>query len=195
MNPLTNAATHERITTDTKTTLFVDTKANSNKTRSLIDRIRTLMLDNNVPLREIATMTFTKKTKTELRDRLQNAFESVYQTSQQTQHKTNAVDEPPTNNHKRLATDALDDLNKTAISTLHSFAQRILTTHPIETNLPPLVKILDKIASSVAFDTRWSVLQQKLLDKKSLAEPVHLALATKIKLDHLRSLAQTFQSN
>ena len=196
MSPLTDADARERIKTDTAATLFVDAGAGSGKTRSLVDRVRTLVLEDRVPLREIAAVTFTEKAGAELRDRLRDTFESVYRTERRARREADgAADEPPPDSRERLAADALDDLDGAAIGTLHSFAQRILTTHPIEAGLPPLVEVLDEVASSVAFDARWSVLQRELLDEESLAQPVRLALAAGVKLDHLRSLARAFQSD
>ncbi|HEU0287580.1 MAG TPA: UvrD-helicase domain-containing protein, partial [Nocardioidaceae bacterium] len=196
MSALTDADARRRIETDTAATLFVDAGAGSGKTRSLVDRVRTLVLDDGVPLREIAAVTFTEKAGAELRDRLRDTFESVYRAERRARREADgAGDEPPSDSRERLAADALDDLDGAAIGTLHSFAQRILTTHPIEAGLPPLVEVLDEVASSVAFDARWSVLQRELLDDESLAQPVRLALAAGVKLDHLRSLARAFQSD
>ena len=90
---------------------------------------------------------------------------------------------------------ALDDLDGAAIGTLHSFAQRILTMHPIEAGLPPLIEILDEVGSSVAFDNRWAVMQRALLDDETLARAVRLAFAAGVKLEHVRSLARAFQSD
>jgi ATP-dependent helicase/nuclease subunit A len=196
MSPLTDADARARIETDTAATLFVDAGAGSGKTRSLVDRVRTLVLDGRVPLSNIAAVTFTEKAGSELRDRLRDAFESVYRDERQARRQAGSGDdEPAPDSRERLAADALDDLDGAAIGTLHSFAQRILTTHPIEAGLPPLVEVLDEVASSVAFDARWSVLQRELLDEESLAQPVRLALAAGVKLDHLRSLARAFQSD
>ncbi len=195
MSPLPDAAARERITTDTAATLFVDAGAGSGKTRSLVDRVRTLVLEDGVPLSEIAAVTFTEKAGAELRDRLRDTFESVYRASRRARREADAVDEPPPDRRELLAADALDDLDGAAIGTLHSFAQRILTTHPIEAGLPPLVEVLDEVASSVAFDARWSVFQRELLDEESLAQPIRLALAAGVRLDHLRSLARAFQSD
>jgi ATP-dependent helicase/nuclease subunit A len=197
MSPLTDSDARERIQTDTAATLFVDAGAGSGKTRSLVDRVTTLVLADRVPLSGIAAVTFTEKAGAELRDRLRDAFESVFR-AERTERRAagDAVDdEPPPDSRERLAADALDDLDGAAIGTLHSFAQRILTTHPIEAGLPPLVEVLDEVASSVAFDARWSVLQRELLDEESLARAVRLALAAGVKLDHLRSLARAFQSD
>ena len=40
--------------------------------------------------------------------------------------------------------------------------------HPIEAGLPPLIEVLDEVASSVAFEERWSVLQRELLEDDDL---------------------------
>ena len=87
---------------------------------------------------------------------------------------------------------ALDDLDSASIGTLHSFAQQILLAHPIEAGLPPLIDVLDEVGSSVAFEERWSELQQQLLDDDSIAEPLLLAMAVGVELKHLRSLARLF---
>ena len=86
---------------------------------------------------------------------------------------------PPTSAPQRAqrAAEALDDLDAAAIGTLHSFAQRILTEHPIEAALPPLIEVLDEVASGVAFDDRWIALRAELLDDADLAPALLLAMA------------------
>ncbi|MDX6309550.1 MAG: hypothetical protein QOI06_2596 [Nocardioidaceae bacterium] len=171
-----------RIAHETGTTLFVDAGAGSGKTKSLIDRVATLVLDDGVSLRNIAAVTFTEKAGAELRDRLRAEFERVWQHNEGSDLGDRAAQ-------------ALDDLDGAAIGTLHSFAQRILTMHPIEAGLPPMLEILDEVGSSVAFDNRWAVMQRELLDDEALATAVRLAFAAGVKLKHLRSLARAFQSD
>jgi ATP-dependent helicase/nuclease subunit A len=171
-----------RIAHDTGATLFVDAGAGSGKTKSLIDRVATLVLDDGVSLRNIAAVTFTEKAGAELRDRLRAEFERVWQ-----HNKGSALG--------NRAAHALDDLDGAAIGTLHSFAQRILTMHPIEAGLPPMLEILDEVGSSVAFDNRWAVMQRELLDDEALASAVRLAFAAGVKLEHVRYLARAFQSD
>ena len=112
-------------------TLFVEAGAGSGKTTALVARVVNTVLDeqNPVPLRHIAAVTFTEKAAAELRDRLRAAFE-----------RTPAP----------LAQEALDELDSAAIGTLHAFAKRILSEHPIEAGLPPLVEVLDEVASGVS---------------------------------------------
>ena len=56
----------------------------------------------------------------------------------------------------RRCRDALDQLDGAAIGTLHAFAQRILSEHPIEAGLPPRVEVLDEVSSGVEFERRWA---------------------------------------
>jgi ATP-dependent helicase/nuclease subunit A len=175
---LTDQAARERISTATESTLFVEAGAGSGKTKSLIDRVITLVLDDGVPVGNLAAVTFTEKAGAELRDRLRGEFEKVWRASD--------------GERKQRAAAALDDLDSAAIGTLHSFAQRILTLHPIEAGLPPLIEVLDEVASSVAFDERWSVMQRELLDDADISEALLLALSANVKLEQLRSLARAF---
>ncbi|WP_324651547.1 UvrD-helicase domain-containing protein [Georgenia sp. H159] len=188
MSALVDATARDRITGDTGTGLLVEAGAGSGKTRSLVERVVTLVLDDGVRLGEVAAVTFTEKAGAELRDRLREAFERCWRAA-----RTDGTDA------SRLAGEraavALDDLDSAAIGTLHSFAQRILTRHPIEAGLPPLVEVLDEVASSVAFEQRWAELRQRLLDEESLSQPLLLAMTAGVKLDHLRSLTKALGSD
>jgi ATP-dependent exoDNAse (exonuclease V) beta subunit len=172
---LLDADAREQIRTDTSQTLFVEAGAGSGKTHALVDRVTTLVLRDGVPLSTIAAVTFTEKAGAELRDRLRVEFEKARKGP-----------------GWQLADGALDDLDSASIGTLHSFAQQILLAHPIEAGLPPLIDVLDEVGSSVAFEERWSELQQQLLDDDSIAEPLLLAMAVGVELKHLRSLARLF---
>ena len=56
---------------------------------------------------------------------------------------------------------ALEELDGAAVSTLHAFAQRILTEHPVEAGLPPRIEVLDDIASQLAFEERWAAVRRR----------------------------------
>ncbi len=179
---LTDAAARRQITERLDRTLFVEAGAGSGKTRSLIDRVVATVLaeDPAVPLRHIAAVTFTEKAGAELRDRLRGAFEDALAAAD--------VD----SERAQRAAEALDDLDAAAIGTLHSFAQRILGEHPVEAGLPPLIEVLDEVASGVTFDDRWIALRAELLDDASMAPALLLAMAGRMRLDDLRSMARAF---
>jgi ATP-dependent exoDNAse (exonuclease V) beta subunit len=177
---LTDTAARRTISADTGRNLFVEAGAGSGKTSALVDRLCTLVLRDGIRLANTAAVTFTEKAGAELRDRLRGRFEALWRDTAK----------PP--EERDRAAQALEDLDSAAIGTLHSFAQRILTLHPIEAGLPPLLEVLDEVASSVAFEERWAVLQRELLDDAEIAEKVLLALSAGVKLDHLRSVARAF---
>ena len=181
--PLADADARRAIREDTARNLFVQAGAGSGKTSALVDRVTTLALRDGIRLVDIAAVTFTEKAGAELRDRLRSNFES------------RSRDGITPQQERERAAQALEDLDSAAIGTLHSFAQRILMLHPIEADLPPLIEVLDEVASSVAFEERWSDLQRELLDDPQMAEKVLLALSAGVKLDHLRSVARAFGSD
>ena len=167
---LADEATRTRIASDLDTTLFVDAGAGSGKTTVLVDRIVALV-GSGVPLRHIAAVTFTEKAAAELRDRLRESLEVAGRV------------------------EALGELDGAAIGTLHSFARRILSEHPIRVGLPPLVEVLDEVGSQVAADRWWRQLQTELLDDPTVAPLVRLGLASDMQLKHLRELVVTLEAN
>jgi len=163
-------------------TLFVEAGAGSGKTKSLVDRVVALVL-RGVPLRHIAAITFTEKAAAELRDRIRLRLEA--------RHRDPAT---PAQDAARCA-EALRDVDAAAISTLHAFAQRILTEHPIEAELPPNVDVLDEVASEIAFEERWRAFRDELLDDPALERTLLLADALGVGLDGIRQLAVEFDAN
>ncbi|MEQ4209652.1 UvrD-helicase domain-containing protein [Actinopolymorpha sp. B9G3] len=180
--PLADAEARTRIVAALDETLFVEAGAGSGKTKSLVDRVVHTVLAG-VPIENVAAVTFTEKAGAELRDRLRTEFEAAHRSA------------PDDVVRRQRADDALDGLDGTAIGTLHSFAQRILTAHPVEAGLPPLIEVLDEVGSSVAFEERWAEQRRALLDDDALARPLLLGLAAGLKLEHLRSLAKSFTAD
>jgi ATP-dependent helicase/nuclease subunit A len=148
----------------------VEAGAGSGKTSLLVERIVALIRDG-VPIRQVAAVTFTEKAASELRDRLRETL-----TDQGLE-------------------DALDELDRAAIGTLHSFARRILAEHPIEAGLPPLIEVHDEIASRVSADRRFDELQTQLLEDPATAPLLRLAFGAGIELAHLRALALALDDN
>jgi ATP-dependent exoDNAse (exonuclease V) beta subunit len=182
---LGDAAARTRIREALDTTLFVSAGAGSGKTGALIDRIVATVLDGAQPvsLRHVAAVTFTEKAAAELRDRLRIVL-------------SRRADQAAAGSQtERRAVDALDDLESAAIGTLHSFAQRILAEHSVQAELPPLIEVLDEVASGVAFEDRWTVLRAELLDDPPLATPLLLGLAAGMRLDDLRAMARAFAND
>ena len=90
---------------------------------------------------------------------------------------------------------ALDQLDGAAIGTLHSFAQRILSEHPIEAGLPPRVEVLDEVSSGVEFERRWSAFREELLADPALERTILLLLAGGVRANAIDALASAFEDN
>ncbi len=127
-------------------------------------------------------MTFTERAGAELRDRLRARLEAAARHTSRREVRERAET-------------ALDGLDLAAIGTLHSFAQRILGEHPIEAGVPPLIEVLDEVASSVAFESRWAQMRGELLDDPGMAVTLEMAWATGITLDHVRALIAKLNSD
>ena len=146
--PPPDQSARERIGRDLETTLFVEAGAGSGKTSALVQRVLALVLGGHVELRRIAAITFTEKAGAELRDRIRAELEK-------------AAEANPDGDRGDRAGEALEQLDGAAIGTLHSFAQRLLSEHPVEAGLPPRVEVLDEVSSSVAFDAALVVVSRR----------------------------------
>jgi ATP-dependent exoDNAse (exonuclease V) beta subunit len=169
--------TRAAIVDDLGDTLFVEAGAGSGKTQSLVDRVVALVTRAGVPMRAIVAVTFTEKAAAELRDRIRRELELAALAGD------------------GLASAALDDLDAAAVSTLHAFAQRLLSEHPIEAGLPPRIEVLDDIASQVAFEERWTRFVDRLLDDPALERALLLALNADTGLATLRTIALACNAN
>src|SRR5688572_6702964 len=100
-------------------TLFVEAGAGTGKTTELVARVLNLV-ESGVAMRSVAAITFTEAAAAELRSRIREALDQAAKAGSD------------------LAASAVADIDEAAVSTLHSFAQRILAEHSLEAGLPPV---------------------------------------------------------
>ena len=179
---LPDAALRARVLDDLDHTLFVEAGAGSGKTSILVGRVVALIAAG-IPVTTIAAITFTDKAAAELHHRIRSVL-TCFETQKDV--SVEVADRCRT---------ALDELDHAAIGTLHSFAQRLLSEHPLEAGLPPRVEVLDEIESELAFNDRWRDFLDQLLDDPASGMTVVLAFALGVKLPHLRDLARLFADN
>ena len=171
---LADQAARDRIISDLGSTLFVEAGAGSGKTRALVDRVAAL-IGAGVAMENIAAITFTEKAAAELRDRIRERLQDA---------------ETREGLGEERAESALAQLDGAAVGTLHSFAQRILSEHPVEAGLPPSVEVLDDIGSQIEFDIRWRDFLDQLLNEPGETGPTLLRLETLgVRSEHIRALA------
>ncbi|HEY3942897.1 MAG TPA: UvrD-helicase domain-containing protein [Acidimicrobiales bacterium] len=184
--PPPDAPARLRIERDLQSTLVVQAGAGSGKTTALVGRVLALVTGGRAELRSIAAITFTDKAAAELRDRIREELE---------RRVAQSGDGPADEVVAARCAVALEQLDGAAIGTLHAFAQRILVEHPMEAGLPPRLEVLDEVSSAVAFDRRWVTFREQLLTDPRLARSILLLLASGVRPDALRVLAQTFGEN
>ncbi|HEX5365967.1 MAG TPA: UvrD-helicase domain-containing protein [Acidimicrobiales bacterium] len=188
--PPPDQAQRERIVTALDETLFVQAAAGSGKTRTLVDRIVHLVVSGTSELDAVAAITFTDKAAAELRDRVRRRLDDELAAAR----GTGGRDQADLTVVERC-TRALASLDGAAIGTLHSFARRLLSEHPVEAGLPPRIEVLDEVGSAVAFDDRWNRFVESLLADPAVERSLLLATAAGVRLDHLRLVALAFGQN
>ncbi len=172
----------DRIGSELDETLFVDAGAGSGKTAALVGRVLALVTSGTAELSRIAAITFTDKAAVELRARIRLELDAFIAGRPRDGWEVGRC---------RLA---LEQLDGAAIGTIHSFARRILSEHPIEVGLPLRIEVLDEVAASVAFDRRWSAFCDELFADREI-ERTLLLLGPGAKPGVLRYLARIFEDN
>ena len=158
--PLDSEA-REKIRTDLGRTLVVEAGAGTGKTRSLIERIVSLITRGEASLDSIAAITFTRYAASELRDRVRSRLE---------EHSRSP--DVPDADRERLGR-ALEEIDYAAIQTIDSFALSLLRERPLEAGLPPIITPLDEIEAELAFRDEWTGwLDRELEGEGSLATAV-----------------------
>ncbi|MGH9068754.1 MAG: UvrD-helicase domain-containing protein, partial [Acidimicrobiales bacterium] len=201
-------AARVRIGADLGDSLFVEAGAGSGKTAELVRRIVALVVTGTAEIGSIAAITFTDKAAAELKDRIRRALEdragledqagrqpdSEGRVGQEAAGEGGASRESDGEVAGRVRA-ALEGLDGAAIGTLHSFARRLLSEHPIEAGLPPKVEVSDEVTSGLDFDRRWAAYQDALLSDPALERTIVLLMASGVRPAALRALAVAFDQN
>ncbi len=105
--------------------------AGTGKTRTLVARYLSLLLDD-IPLRSVVAITFTKKAAREMRNRVRQEVR-LY------------LDEGQLNDQERYRWQRIyEALDAARIGTIHSLCGELLRHHPAEANLDPRFEMLDE---------------------------------------------------
>ena len=150
-----------------QSTLFVEAGAGSGKTTALVGRICAL-LEDGVPMENIAAITFTEKAAYEMKNRLRVEL-------------ANSGKHP----------EALDQLDGAAITTLHGFALRILSLHALEAGLPPKITV----SPVDSFEDRWEEIRQTLFNDPEWEKVISLGLIIGVTLRHLKELVSALDND
>ena len=114
-----------RIREDLDRNLLVEAGAGSGKTTSLVDRMVALVLTGACMVEQIAAVTFTRKAAAELRQRFQVALEEKLAGTPLAPPEWGRVE------------DAIRDLDRAFLGTIHAFCAKLLRERPLEAGLDP----------------------------------------------------------
>jgi len=152
---------------DLDTTFFVEAAAGTGKTTALVGRIVAAVRAGRARLSEIVAITFTEKAAGELKLRLRENVE-----------KTLKGDK---------LREALADLERAHITTIHSFCAWVLRERPIEAEVDPQFAVADELQRQLLFEEAW----EGWLEAELAQNPPALrqALMLGVELDALPELA------
>ena len=174
----------DRVTTDLGTTFLLEAGAGTGKTRVLVDRYVSCVLDperGTGDVRTVAAITFTEKAAGELRQRVREEFERLAAGTAGDAARTAVI---------QGALDALDDA---PISTIHGFAGRLLREFPVEAEVDPAFEQLDALGSDLEKGRLW----EEWLSELAMGDPsagttrrgLSRLLRAGVRLEWLRTLA------
>ncbi len=189
--------------------LIVTAGAGTGKTTLLVDRLAHLLLRNPDPLQitDIAALTFTNKAANEmkqrLRERLQRYLEIELQIepSDETEEKTQREVEALLRLYQlskgeldaRLR-EALRNLERADIGTIHSFAATLLRLYPLEAGVDPQFHEDDGKQFERIFDEQWDLWLDHELSLKSKHAEDWRRILKKLHLEQIKELAKSLCS-
>ncbi|MDD3840442.1 MAG: UvrD-helicase domain-containing protein [Clostridia bacterium] len=151
----------QRIAQDLDNNFMVEAGAGSGKTSCLINRMVSLIVSGRYKVEEIVAITFTRKASAELQERFEDTLLKLYQSE---------VDSV----RGKYISDALSNMDRCFIGTVHSFCARLLRERPIEAGLDPNFKEVDKFQERELIDAAWyNFLEQSQTTCQQLLDKLH----------------------
>lgn len=114
--------------------ILVAAAAGSGKTAVLVERIKSLIIDDRIPPESLLVVTFTKASASEMKDKILKSLDQE-------------IEKNPKN--IKFLKDQMDSLNRAQISTFHSFAMSIVRNYFHVIDISPDIKICDEIESTI----------------------------------------------
>ena len=175
---ISDQSVRDQVIHDHDTLFAVDAGAGTGKTTLLVSRLIALLLEKEAPLSRIAAITFTEKAAAELAERLRSKLEEAL------------VKNP---DKKALILQALEDMERAPISTIHSFCAGLLREYPVEAGVDPQFTLLDEVQSGAFEDQAWDHWLKKNLAKP--VEPLFHFLRLGGTFEHVDELKQFLKHN
>lgn len=143
----------DKIKTQLNTNFLVEAGAGSGKTTSLVDRMVNLIYTGQAEIQEIVAITFTRKAADELKVRFQAKLEEAWK------------NEKDLDTQFRLG-EALQNIERCFLGTVHAFCAKLLRERPIEANLDLTFKELEEADDLDILEEAWQRHLQALMDEE-----------------------------
>lgn len=151
----------DKIKYELQTNFLVEAGAGSGKTTSLVDRMVNLIMTGTAEIEEIVAITFTRKAADELKVRFQSKLEEAWKKERDLDIKF------------RLS-EALQNIERCFLGTVHSFCAKLLRERPIEANLDLTFKELEESDDLKLLEEAWQRYLQDIMEEKPyLFDQIH----------------------
>jgi len=141
----------ERAAQDISESYIIEAAAGTGKTTVLVTRIINLMKAGEARLEEIVAITFTEKAAAELKVKLRQELERAL------------PNEANSDEYQRIS-EAISDLERMQVTTIHSFCGSLLRERPVEAGLDPNFEVADDLTSSIVQAEVWEEWLEKQMD-------------------------------
>ncbi|MFA6092044.1 MAG: UvrD-helicase domain-containing protein [Elusimicrobiota bacterium] len=199
-----DAADRETARWDLDVNVLVEAGAGTGKTTLLIERLLALLLGRGLKAEELVALTFTKKAASEIRLRLAEALDDCAAAlgggaiPERRLLRAQAVLGEIRSRFSRkdeellaLVQDALRELDRAEIGTIHSFCASLLRLHPLEAGVDPDFRVdADSAAFEELFESRWALWLDAELGEASARRKLWLEVLAGTSVEDLRLLAQ-----
>ncbi len=165
---------------DLSQSYLVEAAAGTGKTTVLISRIINLIREGEAGLDEVVAITFTEKAAAELKVRLRQELERAL------------LGESPSDEYQRMS-EALSDLERMQVTTIHSFCGSLLRERPVEAGLDPNFEVADELMARLLQTEVWEGWLEKQMDANDPA--LRRAVLIGMKLDQIRRLSRFMLEN
>ncbi|MBI4487491.1 MAG: UvrD-helicase domain-containing protein, partial [Deltaproteobacteria bacterium] len=154
----------DRAGRDLRQSFLLDAGAGTGKTTVLVSRILGVIASGKSGLNRIVAITFTEKAAGELKVRLRSELERALR----------GFDSEDLRNVR----DALVDIERAQVSTIHSFCATLLRERPIEAGVEPGFEVLDEMGANILLDQSWEDWLAREMDQAGgvLAEALSLGI-------------------
>ncbi|MGH9893187.1 MAG: UvrD-helicase domain-containing protein, partial [bacterium] len=200
---LPDASERERAATTFDRNVVVTAGAGTGKTRLLVDRlVHLLMRDPEVKLTQVVALTFTNKAANEMKMRLRERLEAYLAErlggplatakEEETQRELRSLMERYHLSRERLnrrVVEALRQIERSEIGTIHSFAATLLRLYPMQSGVDPQFIEDDGTRSERLFDELWGVWLDQELSHRGTRQEEWKRVLRKVWLDEIRLLA------